>query len=173
MNIAVLEGSPNKRSSSNLLAEHFIRSVQEAGHTVGAIGAAHAGLRPCTGCVRCSYEGSCTQKGAMGVSRRQIPAADMLVSVTPLYYYGMPAQLKPLADRFCAINSSTARRHMKPVPIAAWNADGWTFDAPAAHCQRWCDGQGMLLGTGHGTMASRGKYLDKAYRPGRGLWAGT
>ena len=109
----------------------------------------------------------------MGVSRRQIPAADMLVSVTPLYYYGMPAQLKPLADRFCAINSSTARRHMKPVPIAAWNADGWTSDAPAAHCQRWCDGQGMLLGTGHGTMASRGKYLDKAYRPGRGLWAGT
>ena len=98
MNIAVLEGSPNKRSSSNLLAEHFIRSVQEAGHTVGAIGAAHAGLRPCTGCVRCSYEGSCTQKGAMGVSRRQIPAADMLVSVTPLYYYGMPAQLKLLAE---------------------------------------------------------------------------
>ena len=36
-----------------------------------------------------------------------------MVFVTPLYYYGMSAQLKTLVDRFCAINSSITRKHMK------------------------------------------------------------
>ena len=30
-------------------------------------------------------------------------------SVTPLYYYGMSAQLKTMIDRFCAFNSSIQR----------------------------------------------------------------
>ncbi len=34
MNIIVLEGSPNRNGSSNLLAEQFIRGAAEAGHSV-------------------------------------------------------------------------------------------------------------------------------------------
>ena len=34
MKIVVLEGSPNKHGSSNMLANEFIRGAQEAGHTV-------------------------------------------------------------------------------------------------------------------------------------------
>ncbi|MCD8005957.1 MAG: NAD(P)H-dependent oxidoreductase [Oscillospiraceae bacterium] len=36
----------------------------------------------------------------------------MIVFVTPLYYYGMSAQLKTLVDRFCSFNSSINRKHM-------------------------------------------------------------
>ena len=56
MKIVVLEGSPNRHASSNLLAEEFIRGAKEAGHTAEIIDAAHADLHPCTGCVRCGYE---------------------------------------------------------------------------------------------------------------------
>ena len=106
MRIVVLKGSPNKRGSSNLLAEEFIRGAKEAGYTVEMIDAAHANLHLCTGCVHCGYEGPCVQKDDMELFRKQILSADMLVFVTPLYYYGMSAQLKILVDRFCAINSS-------------------------------------------------------------------
>ena len=51
MKIVVLEGSPNRHASSNLLAEEFIRGAKEAGHTAEIIDAAHADLHPCTGCV--------------------------------------------------------------------------------------------------------------------------
>ena len=51
MKIVVLEGSPNKNGSSNLLANEFIRGAQEAGHSCTVIDAAHANLHPCTGCV--------------------------------------------------------------------------------------------------------------------------
>ena len=32
MKIILLEGSPNKHGSSNMLAEHFKRGAEEAGH---------------------------------------------------------------------------------------------------------------------------------------------
>ena len=51
MRIVVLEGSPNRHGSSNMLADEFIRGAKEAGHTIKVIDAAHADLHPCTGCV--------------------------------------------------------------------------------------------------------------------------
>ena len=134
MKIVVLKGSPNRHGSSNLLAEEFIRGAKEAGHAAEIIDTAHADLHPCTGCVRCGYEVPCVQKDGMEKFRGQILDADMIVFVTPLYYYGMSAQLKMLVDRFCAINSSITRKQMKSALLAAaWNADGWTFEALEAH----------------------------------------
>ena len=124
MKIVVLEGSPNKNGSSNLLAKEFIRGAEEAGHGVQIIDAAHADIHPCTGCIHCGYEGPCSQKDGIEKFRHKILEADMMVFVTPLYYYGMSAQLKILIDRFCAFNSSIQRKHMKSALItAAWNSD--------------------------------------------------
>ena len=44
MKIVVLEGSPNKKGSSNQLASCFIQGAKEAGHTVTVIDAAHANI---------------------------------------------------------------------------------------------------------------------------------
>lgn len=177
MRIVVLEGSPNKKGSSNLLADAFIRGAKEAGHAVEIIDAAHADLHPCTGCVHCGYEGPCVQKDDMELFRKQILRTDMLVFVTPLYYYGMSAQLKILVDRFCAINSSIHRKNMKSALIAAaWNADDWTFEALECHYKTLVrylnlDDRGMVLGYGCGTvsMTKQSQYLDKAYQLGKKL----
>lgn len=75
MKIVVLEGSPNKKGSSNLLADEFIRGAEEAGHMVEIIDAADAHLHPCIGCVRCGYEGPCVQKDDMELFRKQILTA--------------------------------------------------------------------------------------------------
>ena len=130
MKITVLEGSPNQHGSSNMLADNFIRGAEEAGHTVKVIDVAHADIHPCIGCIHCGYDGPCVQKDDVEKFRRDILEADMMVFVTPLYYYGMSAQLKILIDRFCAFNSSIQRKRMKSALLtAAWNSDGWTFDA--------------------------------------------
>lgn len=177
MKIAVLEGSPNKRGSSNHLAEQFIRGAEEAGHTVTVIDAAHADIHPCTGCIRCGYEGPCVQKDDMETIRRTILDADMMVFVTPLYYYGMSAQLKTLIDRFCAFNSSIQSKRMKSALLsAAWNADDWTFDALEAHYKtlvRYLNLQdmGTVLGRGCGTpsMTKRSRYSGQAHELGHSL----
>ena len=177
MKIIILEGSPNTHGSSNMLADHFIRGAKEAGHTVKVIDAAHADIHPCTGCIHCGYEGPCVQKDDVETFRKDILEADMMVFVTPLYYYGMSAQLKTLIDRFCAFNSSIQRKHMKSALLTvAWNSDGWTFDALEAHYKtlvQYLDlkDMGMVLGKGCGTpsMTQRSKYPEQAYELGKKL----
>ena len=177
MKIVVLEGSPNRNGSSNMLAEQFIQGAKEAGHSVQVIDAAHADIHPCTGCIHCGYEGPCSQEDDMSGIRREILDADMMVFVTPLYYYGMSAQLKTLIDRFCAFNSSIQRKHMRSALIsAAWNSDNWTFDALAAHYKtlvRYLNlkDTGMILGAGCGTpaMTNSTKFMESAHELGRSL----
>lgn len=177
MKILMLEGSPNRHGSSNMLGEQFAKGAKEAGHEVSVISAAHSNISPCIGCVSCGYEGPCVQKDDMENIRRQILNADMLVFVTPLYYYGMSAQLKILVDRFCAINGSIQRKHMNSALIsAAWNGDNWTFDALEAHYNTLVKylnfkDMGVVLGKGCGTpsMTKNSKYMQMAYQLGKSL----
>lgn len=177
MKIIILEGSPNRKGSSNLLADCFKQGAEEAGHTVKIIDAAHADIHPCTGCIHCGYEGPCVQKDEMDRIRPKILEADMPVFATPLYYYGMSAQLKVLIDRFCAFNSSVQRRHMKSALLAAaWNSDDWTFEALESHYKtlvRYLNltDMGMVLGAGCGTpsMTRHSKFPQQAYNLGNRL----
>lgn len=177
MKIVVLEGSPNKNGSSNMLAEQFIKGALETGHQVEVIDAARAKIHPCTGCIHCDYDGPCIQKDEMEQIRESILGADMMVFVTPLYYYGMSAQLKILIDRFCAFNGSIQRKQMKSAVIsAAWNSDSWTFDALKAHYDTLVrylnlEDLGAVYGKGCGTpsMTARSKYMKLAYDLGRSI----
>ena len=177
MKIVVLEGSPNKNGSSNLLADCFKQGAEEAGHSVDVVDTAHANIHPCIGCIHCGYEGPCVQKDDMEMFREKILSADMLVFVTPLYYYGMSAQLKTLIDRFCAFNSSIQSKGMRSALLtAAWNSDSWTFDALEAHYKtlvRYLNlkDMGMVLGKGCGTpsMTRQSKYPKQAYELGKKL----
>lgn len=177
MRIVVLKGSPNVKGSSNMLAESFSKGAAEAGHEIIEIDAAHADISPCIGCVHCGYEGECVLSDDMDVFREEILKSDMLVFVTPLYYYGMSAQLKTLIDRFCSRNFSIQQKHMKSALLTvAYNADDWTFEALESHYNtllRYLNltDCGRVLGYGCGTpsMTKYSKYPDKAYKLGKGL----
>ena len=177
MNITILMGSPNPRGSTALLVEAFVRGATERGHACEVIDVCRADVRPCTGCVRCGYEGPCVQKDGMVAIREKLLQTDMVVFATPLYYYGMSAQLKTVVDRFCAFNSSLNSRHLKSALLTvAWNADDWTFDALRAHYQTLVryinlEDMGMVLGYGCGTpaMTKRSRYSEQAYRLGKVL----
>lgn len=177
MKIIILMGSPNRKGSTSILLENFVKGAEEAGHSCEIIDVCHADIRPCTGCVSCGYEGPCVQKDDVETIRRKILSADMVVFATPLYYYGMSAQLKTVVDRFCAYNSSLNSRHLKSALLTvAWNADDWTFDALEAHYKTLVryinfNDMGMVLGYGCGTpsMTKRSRYVKDAYELGRGL----
>ena len=101
----------------------------------------------------------------------------MMVFATPLYYYGMSAQLKTMIDRFCAFNSSIQRKHMKSALLTvAWNSDSWTFEALEAHYKtlvRYLNltDMGMVLGYGCGSpsMTKHSEYPQQAYHLGNRL----
>ena len=57
MKITLLMGSPNRHGSTVILAEEFMRGAKESGHQTEIIDVCHLNVHPCTGCVRCGYEG--------------------------------------------------------------------------------------------------------------------
>ena len=177
MRIVVLMGSPNRNGSTSILVENFVKGVTEAGHDCEVIDVCHADVHPCTGCVACGYEGQCVQKDDEEMIRAKLLASDMVVLATPLYYYGMSAQLKTVVDRFCAYNSSLNSRRLKSALLTvAWNADDWIFEALEAHYKTLVryinfDDKGMILGYGCGSPAltQRSRYPEEAYKLGRGV----
>lgn len=100
MKIVVIEGSPHKKGSTNLLAEQFMQGAKEAGHTIEALDAAHMDIHPCMGCEHCGMDGNCAWQDDVWQIRDALLSADMAVFVTPVYYFGMSAQLKMVIDRF-------------------------------------------------------------------------
>jgi len=177
MKILVLQGSPNANGSTALLAREFAGGAREAGHDVDIVDVASLDIAPCTGCVACGYGGPCAQYDDFDELREQILAADMLVFATPLYYYGMTAQLKAVVDRFCSANPRISGKRLKSALLAvAWNDDSWTFDALEAHYDtlvrylnlRDC---GRVLGGGCGTpnMTKRSGYPEQARNLGKTL----
>ena len=71
--------------------------------------------------------------------RRRILASDMVVFVTPLYYFGMSAQLKTAIDRFYSFNDELSAKHLKTALIAAaWDSNDWTMHDLAGHYQTLC-----------------------------------
>lgn len=178
MRIAVLRGSPRKNGSSNLLADHFIRGAEEVGHEIVDIDVAHADIHPCIGCKACEFNGKpCVLTDGMTEIKAKILSADMVVFVTPLYYFGMSAQLKMCVDRCCAVARQLTQRRLKSALIvSAWNDDDWTMTAIESHYQTLCryiemEDQGMILGTGCGTVeqTSRSRFPQMAYELGRSL----
>lgn len=177
MRILMIESSPHKHGSSNLLAEQFMAGAREAGHHVEIFDAARASLHPCLGCGACGMAGPCVQKDDMAALREMLLQADLAVFVTPLYYFGMSAQLKTVIDRFYSFTGLLSSRGLKTALIAAaWDSNDWTMKDLAGHYHTLCRymnfrDQGMILGTGCGTvsMTQNSAFPQKAYELGKSL----
>lgn len=175
MNILVIESSPHKHGSSNLLAEEFIQGAKESGHDVSVFDAGHASLHPCLGCGACGMSGPCVQKDDMTKLREMLLAADMAVFVTPLYYFGFSAQLKTVIDRFYSFNGQLTAKRLKTALItAAWDSNSWTMQDIKAHYETLCrylnfENKGEILGIGCGTvsMTKHTKFPKEAYEFGK------
>ncbi len=177
MKITVIKSSPHKKGSSNMLAGEFIRGAKEAGHTVQELDAARMNLHPCLGCEHCGMDGPCAQKDDMGQIRDALLSADLAVFVTPVYYFGMSAQLKTVIDRFYSYTLKLSARHLKTVLIAAaWDSDPDVMPYLKGHYEKLCRymnfrDQGQILGTGCGTpsMTKNSPHMKEAYELGRSL----
>ena len=106
MKILILTGSPRKNGNSATLAEHFARGAREAGHEVARFDAAFRKVHPCVACNSCGMNGPCVFKDDFEFVREHLVAADCVVFATPMYYFGISAQLKAVIDRFYAVNGS-------------------------------------------------------------------
>ncbi len=104
MKILVITGSPRKNGNSNTLVDNFIKGAEEAGHNVVRFDSAFKNVHPCVACNKCGMNGQCVFKDDFEFVKANIIDADAVVFATPMYYFGISAQIKAVIDRFYAIN---------------------------------------------------------------------
>ena len=126
-NIVVITGSPHRNGTSALLADKFLEGAQSKGHNVYRFNSAFENINPCQGCNACHRNGPCVYKDA--IEQKLMPElrkADVIVLITPLYYYAMSAQLKTVVDRFYShLRSFDGKKTL--LMATAYNSAGWTL----------------------------------------------
>ena len=99
-NIVILIGSVRKGGNTELLVEEFAKGARK-NNNVEIISVADYNISPCVGCNSCyEREGhNCFQQDDMEIVYSKLVEADILVVASPVYFYGISAQLKILVDR--------------------------------------------------------------------------
>ena len=99
-NIIVLAGSMRKGGNTDLLVQAFTEGAGK-NNAVEVVSVADHKINPCTGCNSCfAREGhKCFQKDDMQEVYEKLKKADVLVIASPVYFYGISAQLKAVVDR--------------------------------------------------------------------------
>ena len=96
-----LQGSPRKGGNTDTFLNAFMEKAVQAGAVTETIQTAKAGIVPCKGCGYCEKHGVCIiaddpmSENIYGLLRQ----ADLVIAATPVYFYGVSAQLKVLIDR--------------------------------------------------------------------------
>ena len=100
MNIVVLAGSVRRGGNTDQLVGAFVKGVGDR-HKVEVISVADYAVQPCCGCNRCFEieDHRCVQEDDMQRVYAKLADADMLVIASPVYFYGISAQLKAVIDR--------------------------------------------------------------------------
>ncbi len=101
--IAVLSGSVRRGGNTELLVRAFIEGAAGR-HEVTLLSIADLKIHPCIGCNSCYDRESrrCFRRDDMDQVYDLLLRTDILVVASPVYFYGVSAQLKALIDRLHA-----------------------------------------------------------------------
>ncbi|MDD2967684.1 MAG: NAD(P)H-dependent oxidoreductase [Desulfovibrionaceae bacterium] len=101
--IVVLGGSPRAHGNSDCFAECFARGVAAGGGSVQLVHMRAFHVQPCTGCHACVQlpKHACVLGGQDDAEQlfALVQQAPLVLIVSPIYFYALPAGLKAFVDR--------------------------------------------------------------------------
>jgi multimeric flavodoxin WrbA len=160
-----------------MLAAAFIEGAESAGKSVTLFRTADLKIGGCMGCGHCFKEkGVCVQKDDMLPILDAIRNADALVLASPIYYWGVSAQLKLAVDRMYPLLSVNASVQRVAMLLTCGNKNANVNEGVLFMLSRLCraygwDNAGVITAAGlhgMGEIAGRGE-LEEARALGRGI----
>lgn len=137
--ILVIETSLRPKSNTDILAKEFVRGASDAGNEVDEVTLKGKTIGYCTGCQACTRAGSCHIRDDATEIVESMRAYDILAFATPVYYYGMAAQMKALLDRTVSLFGNEMRfKDVYLISAAAEPSDS-AFDRTVDGLQGWID----------------------------------
>ncbi len=143
MNMMVIYGSPRHSGNSTFLGKEFIAEVirqnPEAVITETELQKLHVG--GCLGCDTCRKNGGqCIQKDDMQPLYDLYVDADTLVYTTPVYWWGITAQLKLFIDRLYALGTEPHKgKKLYVIAVGADETQGVQYELIRRQFVEICD----------------------------------
>lgn len=97
--VLIVSSSLRAGSNSELLAEEAELGAKEAGNETELISLKGRDLHFCRGCLACQKTMKCVIRDDMDSMIDKVRDAEVLIFVTPIYYYELSGQLKTFLDR--------------------------------------------------------------------------
>ena len=117
MKILLLQGGANKNGNTAKVLEWVNAELIGLGHDVETVYLHSKNLKGCTGCAKCRQTmdaPGCIQKDDMPEIMEKMITAQAVVFSSPLYFWGVNAQLKSVIDRTYSLYA-TAPEHISLV----------------------------------------------------------
>ncbi len=97
MRVVIINGSARKGNTFTAI-ESFISGIQK-GNEVEIINPEKLDIASCKGCGACQCSKGCVDQDDTNKTIDKIVSADVIVFATPVYWWGMSAQLKLIIDK--------------------------------------------------------------------------
>jgi multimeric flavodoxin WrbA len=99
MKVLGIYGSPRRGGNSDILLDKALEGAQSAGAEIGSVYARKLKMSGCIECGGCDKTGKCVVKDDMQDVYPLLESADVILLATPIFFYGMTAQVKAIVDR--------------------------------------------------------------------------
>ncbi|MFC1926074.1 flavodoxin family protein [Chloroflexota bacterium] len=114
MKILAIMGSPRKKGNTDLLLDEAVKGAKSQGAEVEKLTIDKAKIGPCMEDYHCEKDGNCFIRDDMDGIYPKLLEADGIIVASPIFFYGVPSQLKALIDRCQAL---WVRKHVLKMPI--------------------------------------------------------
>lgn len=118
MRILGIMGSPRLGGNTDLLLDAALDGARHGGAEVEKVVVDKLNISPCREYYACLEDGNCAIRDDMDALYPKLLEADVVVVASPMFFYGITAQLKAIIDRSQAL---WARKH---VLKRSWPGEG-------------------------------------------------
>lgn len=137
--VLIIKTSLHVNSNSDLLADYFADGATKAGNNVEVISLKKKDIKYCMGCFACQKLGKCVIKDDANEIADKICESDVIVWVTPIYYYSVSGQMKTLIDRCNSLYSRAYKFKDVYLLATATENEEYTKDGAMKVVQGWVD----------------------------------
>lgn len=97
--VLCIAGSPHRGGPSDILLGRVAETLEDVGLTPRTVVVSRMSIGPCRACGGCDTTGACVQRDDAADVLAALTSAVAVVVATPVFFAGVPAQLKALYDR--------------------------------------------------------------------------
>jgi multimeric flavodoxin WrbA len=121
MKVLGIMGSPRIKGNTDVLLDQALEGARSQGAEVEEIIVDKLNIAPCREYYGCIKDGNCVIRDDMDEVYPKLLSADSVIIASPMFFYGLSAQVKALIDRCQAL---WARKHILKQNLSASGRKG-------------------------------------------------